>query len=67
MKLQIFMIKKILRLTLNHICLAVISLDSALKKSASYYLQLFLKESKYIEKKVIRHINDNFSGFSSDD
>ena len=67
MKLQIFMIKKILRLTLNHICLAVISLDSALKKGASYNLQLFLKESKYIEKKVIRHINDNFSGFSSDD
>ena len=66
MKLQIFMIKKILRLTLN-ICLAVISLDSALKKGASYYLQLFLKESKYIKKKVIRHINDNLSGFSSDD
>ena len=59
--------KKILRLTLNHICLAVISLDSALKKGASYYLQLFLKESKYIKKKVIRHINDNLSGFSSDD
>ena len=67
MKLQIFMIKKILRLTLNHICLAVISLDSALKKGASYYLLLFLKESKYIKKKVIRHINDNLSGFSSDD
>ena len=27
----------------------------------------FLKECKYIEQKVIRHINDNFSEFSFDD
>ena len=47
----------------NHTCLAVITLDSALKKND--YLQVFLKEWKYIEKKVIRHINDNLSGFSS--
>ena len=49
----------------NHTCLAVITLDSALKKNDNYYLQVFLKEWKYIEKKVIRHINDNLSGFSS--
>ena len=50
----------------NHTCLAVISLDSALKKKKeNYYLQVFLKECKYIEKKVIRHINNNASDFSS--
>ena len=38
----------------NHTCLAVISLDSALKKDENYYTQVFLKEWKYIEKKVIR-------------
>ena len=50
-----------------HTCLAVISLDSALKKDENYYLKVFLKECKYIEKKVIRHIDDNLSDFSSDD
>ena len=49
----------------NHTCLAVIRLDSALKKDDKYYLQVFLKECKYIEKKVIRHINDNLSDISS--
>ena len=39
----------------NHICLAVISLDFALKKDENYYPQVFLKECKYIEKKS-RHI-----------
>ena len=29
--------------------------------------EVFLKECKYIEKKVIRHINDNLVDFSSDD
>ena len=47
-----------------HTCLAVISLESALKKDGNYYPQEFLKECKYIEKKVIRHINDNLSDFS---
>ena len=47
--------------------LAVISLDSALKKHGSYYLQVFLKECQYVKKKVIRHIHDNVSGFSSSD
>ena len=32
----------------NHTCLAVISLDSALKKDENYYPQVFLKECKYI-------------------
>ena len=50
---------------INHTCLAVISLDSALKKDYKYHPHVFLKECKYIEKKVIRHINDNLSDFSS--
>ena len=44
----------------NHTCLAVISLDSALKKDEIYYPQVFLKECKSIEKKVVRHIIDDF-------
>ena len=48
----------------NHTCLVVISLDFALKKDESYYPQVFLKECKYIENKVIKHNNDNFSDFS---
>ena len=51
----------------NHTCLAVISLDSALKNNENYYPQMFLKECKYIKEKVIRHINDNLSDFSSSD
>ena len=49
----------------NHTCLAVINLDSALKKDDNYYLQVLLKKSKYIEKKVVRHIYDNLSYSSS--
>ena len=37
----------------NHTYLALISLDSALKKDGSYYLQVILKECKYIEKRVV--------------
>ena len=48
----------------NHTCLAVISLNSGLKEDDNYYLQVFLKECKYIVKKVIRYINDNLSDFS---
>ena len=48
----------------NHICLAVISLDYALKKDYIYYPQVFLKECKFIEKKIIRQINENLIDFS---
>ena len=51
----------------SHTGLVVISLDSALKKSENYHKQLFFKECKYIEKKVINHINDNLSDFSSEE
>ena len=45
------------------LCLAVISLDSAPKKDDNYYPQVLLKECKYIEKKVVRHIHDNLNDF----
>ena len=55
--------KIISKLDFNHTCLAVITLDSALKND-SYYLQVFLDEFKYIEKKVVWHIHDSLSDFS---
>ena len=51
----------------NHTCLALIGWDSALNKDVNYYPQVFLKECKYIKQKVIKHINDNLSDFSSSD
>ena len=50
----------------NHFCLAMTDLDSAVKKDEDYYLQLTLKEYKFILKKIIRHIIDDI-GSSSDD
>ena len=67
MKLQIFTIKKITKVDSNHTYLAVITLDSALKEDGNYYPQVFLKECKYIEKKAIWHINDDFSDLHSSD
>ena len=67
LKLQIFMIRKVLKVDSNNTCLAVITLDSALKKGENYYRQMFLTGCKCIEKKVIRHINDNLSNFPSPD
>ena len=56
--------KKIPNIKSNHTCLAVINLNSGLKKAENDYLQVFLKEFKYTEKKVIRHVNSNLSDFS---
>ena len=69
MKLQIFMIKKFLKVGSNQTCLAVISLDSAPKKNGSCYPQVLLKVCKYIEKKIIRHIDKQayLTDFSCDD
>ena len=41
MELNIFTRKKILNVDSNHTCLAVISLDSALKKDENYCPQMF--------------------------
>ena len=57
--------QEILKVDSNQTCLAVINLDSALNKDDKYYPQVFLKGCKYIEKKALRHIRDNLSGFSS--
>ena len=43
--------KEIPKVDSNHTCLAVISLDFALKTDGNYYPQFFLKECKYIGKK----------------
>ena len=42
-------------------------MDSALKKDDNYYSQVFLKDCKYIKKKVVRHTHDNSSDFSFSD
>ena len=42
--------KEVPNVDCNYNCLAVISLDSALKKDGNCYPQVFLKECKYIEK-----------------
>ena len=36
----------------NHTYLALINLDSSLKKDENYYPQKFLKECEYIKKKI---------------
>ena len=50
----------------NHTCLAVISLDSAFKRDDNLYPQVFLKERKYNEKKIVRHIIDDLESSSDD-
>ena len=57
--------KKIPKVESNRTCLAVISLDSALNKDGNYFPQVFLKECKYIIKKVIKHIIDDLEIFPS--
>ena len=58
--------KQIPKADSNHTFLAVISLDYALKKDNNYYLQVSLKEFKYIEKKLVRHIIDDLESSSDD-
>ena len=55
-----------LKVDSNHTGLAVITLDSVLKKDDNYYLQEVLKECKCIEKKEIRHITDYLESCSDD-
>ena len=58
---------KIPKVDSNHTRLAVVSLDSVLKKDGNFYSQVFLKQCKCTEEKVIRYVNDNFSGFLTSD
>ena len=43
--------KEVPKVDSNYTCLAVISLDSFLKREENNYLQVFLKGCKYVEKK----------------
>ena len=58
---------KKIKLDSTHTFFAVMSLDFPLKKDGNFYPQVFLKECKYSEKKLIRYVNDNLSDFSSSD
>ena len=58
--------KDIVKVDSNHTCSARKSLDCTLNKNDNYYLQFFLKEYKYIEEKVIRHIVDDLESSSND-
>ena len=60
MKLQVFMIKKITKEETNHTCLAVINLDSALKKDENHNHKIHWEKRN-------GHINDNLSEFSYSD
>ena len=40
----------------DYTCLAVINVDSALKKDENYYPQVFFKKCKYFKKELIKHI-----------
>ena len=58
--------KEIFKVDPNQTCLGKIVFDYALKKDDNYYPQVFLKECKYIEKKVITHIIDDLESSSDD-
>ena len=45
--------KEILKEDSNHICLTVISLDSALNKDENYYQQVFLKSINTFKKRLL--------------
>ena len=66
-KVEDFYDKEIPKVGSNHICLAEVSLDSALKKNENYNPYVFVKECKCIENKVVRCIYDNLSYSSSDE
>ena len=66
-KLHIFNTKKFQRWTIIILAIIMIRLDSALEKDGNSYPQIFLKECKYIKKKVIRLISDKLCDFSSSD
>ena len=59
-----FYFEEVPKLCSNHNCLAVVSLDSDLKKNDSYYPQVFLRDCKYVEKKVVSSIHINLCDVS---
>ena len=68
MRLQIFIVNTIYEVSSNYICWSVILIHSVLKKDKIVFLQVFLKNCKYMEKekKIIRYVTNDLK-FSSDD
>ena len=64
MKLNIFAIT-ILKLDSNHTFLAVITWILLSNKDGNYFPQVFLKQCKYLEKKVVSNIQDNYFLFNT--
>ena len=64
-KPQIITVKKFLE---GHdcTCLAVITIDSALKEDENYYPQAFLKECRFKEKELISNITEDIESFPSE-
>ena len=58
--------KEIPKVDSNHTCLAVICLQSALNKDGNYFPQVFLKECKYIKKKVTKNTIEDLECSSGD-
>ena len=65
-KVTVFYGKETPKVDSDHTCLAVIKLDCTFNKHGNYYLQVFLKDWKYIEKLVIRYIIDDLESSSDD-
>ena len=65
---QVFIFIFIFEACSDYISSSVILLNSVLKKDKNYYLQVSLKEFKYIEKekRVIGYITDDLKFYSND-
>ena len=65
-KVTDFYDKETPKMDCNHPCLVVINSNSAFQKDQRYYLDVFLKECKYIERKVVMHIVDDLKNSFDD-
>ena len=58
--------KEIPKVGSDFTCLAVITIDSTLKKEENYNPQVFLKDCKLIKKGLIRQVTEDTEAFSSE-
>ena len=58
--------KEIPKVGSDFTCLAVITIDSTLKKEENYNPQVFLKDCKQIKKGLIRQVAEDTEAFSSE-
>ena len=56
--------KEIFKLTVINLTIIIRKCQVNSNQLDNYYPQVFLKECKYFEKKVVRHIHDSLSDFS---